>query len=160
MKRKHYLVLLATMAAGGCATAQNVYQVEVCLAGREQVDGFVTFMRSVADDSGLVFADGSTGIEEDARMVDQAADLMAHAGKVIYFGAESGTGAGGFTAGNLGLNPLQIGVGMTPSRDASFNVSRINETIDEIGRRWTAHRIPASATFKPRPGCGEENFRN
>jgi hypothetical protein len=44
---------------------------------------------------------------------------------------------------------------MTPTRDDSFNVRKISETMDEIGRRWIARRIPASQTFKPRPGCGD-----
>lgn len=155
MNRNHFFAFLTVIAVSGCSTTQNVYQVEVCLAGQEQADGFVQFMRSVAEDSRLVFADGGAGIEEEARMLEQADRLTSHTGKVIYFGAESETGVGGFTAGNLGLNPFQVGIGMTPSRDTFFNVKKIHETIDRIERRWTARRIPLGETFKPRSGCGE-----
>lgn len=155
MKHTKFIFMMAGLISSGCSTTPDIYQVEICLDGREQRDGFMSFMRAVADDSGLEFREGGRDIERDAATVDQAAELKARAGKIIYFGADSKVGSGGFTAGNLGLNPLQIALGMSPTQDASFSVSKINQTIDAIRARWTARRIPSSQSFKPRAGCGD-----
>lgn len=112
-------------------------------------------MRSVADDSDLEFRDGSDSIRRDAVTVEQAAELAQHPSQIIYFGAESRSSHGGFTAGNLGLNPLQIALGMTPTEDRSFDIRRIEQVGATITDRWKARRIPANQPFKPRRGCGD-----
>lgn len=155
MRKRYYAIILMILTLGGCATTTHVYQVEVCLIGHEQEEGFYAFMQTVATTSHLVFKDGSERFERDMQEIEHIGDLSALPGETIYFGAESESGTGGFTAANIGLNPLQIAVGMSPTRDRSFDDRVINRTIDEISRRWTAHRVPASETFKPRSGCGE-----
>lgn len=153
---KRSLLLLVSLAVSGCAKQPLQYQVEVCLSGARDKDGFISFMRTVAHNAKLEFLDGSAEIEADARSVAAARALVSETQETIYFGAESESGSAGFTGGNLGLNPFQIGLGFTPSRDETFGTRTVNDTIDEIGRRWTARRIPANEPFKRRPGCGDE----
>lgn len=152
---KNLVMPILALLMSGCVSTSKVYQVEVCLADERQTSEFYMFMRDVASSNGLRFLDGGDSIEQDGLTLDHLAHVKPINGKIIYFGAESNTGHGGFTAGNLGLNPFQLGVGMSPSRDSSFNVKKINATIDEISKRWIANRVKQSLTFRPRPGCGE-----
>lgn len=149
--RFYIIVAVAAFALGGCTTSNSLYQVEVCLTGEAQKDEFLGFMRSVADDSSLDFIDGSDTY--DRRSV--ALGLPSTAGHTIYFGAESRGDSSGFTGGNLGLNRYQIGLAMTPTRDGVFNARVIERTVNRIIDNWTARRVPADDTFKPRAGCGD-----
>ena len=140
MRKRYYAIILMILTLGGCATTTHVYQVEVCLIGHEQEEGFYAFMQTVATTSHLVFKDGSDRFERDMQEIEHIGDLSALPGETIYFGAESESGTGGFTAANIGLNPLQIAVGMSLRASSSSTPS--------ISRALT---ISSSSAPRPKP---------
>lgn len=106
MRGRYYAIILMTATLGGCVTTTRVHQVEVCLVGHEQKESFYSFMQALATTSHLVFKDGSDRFERDMQVTEETGRLPAPVGETIYFGAESASGVGGFTAANISLNPL------------------------------------------------------
>lgn len=148
------LFLCIMVLLSSCAIERTARQVEVCLAGEAEALEFQAFMRGVADRADLKFTDGASYHDRNSEVLGTTSGPVG-GGRTIYFGAESRTETGGFTAANLSLNPYQIALGMTATDDPRFDAQVIEATTDEILLRWPGRRIPSSDTFQPRPGCGE-----
>lgn len=132
----------------------TVHQVELCLTGEPQKREFYAFMRAVAERADLDFTDGAANHDRNTEILGAPAG-PATRGPTIYFGAESRTDGGGFTAANISLNSYQIALGLTATEDARFDDEAIEATTAEITRRWPARRVPSSETFHPQPSCGD-----
>jgi hypothetical protein len=138
----------------GCAAQRTAHQVEVCLAGETEAQEFQAFMRAVADRADLDFTDGASYHDRNSEIIGTPSGPVGE-GRTIYFGARSRSGAGGFSAANISLNPYQIALGMNATDDPRFDAGVIEATTGEILGRWTGRRVPSSEAFHPRPGCGE-----
>ena len=143
-----------TILLNGCAGAQESFQtVQVCVDNQRGLDDLKSVMVTVAHSEGLQFIDNSAQQAADLKVIGADKALKRDAAHAVDFHIEGSSGLGA-TAGNLGLSPYQIGVGVTEGNDPAKAHKLAESLVRALSRRWVVLKISLAEGIQPMKSCG------
>lgn len=138
----------------GCAGAQSAFeQVQMCVGDERGVAELKSVMRAVAQSENLRFIDNSDEQAKDVKDVGADKALERNVSRAIDLHIEGESGLG-VTAGNLGLQQYQVGLGFTEGRDPAKAHRLANRLITSLSQHWNVQHVPSSQGILSMRGCG------
>lgn len=108
-------------------------------------------MQSIAGERGLKYIDGSAESMRGLRQAGVTADNMHTSGGLIHIAVEGEKGA--LTAGNMGLNLYEVGIGFGYEPDAKGAQSFVELVTSRLGQSWAVRSVPLDQGMFPDPSC-------
>lgn len=147
-------MIVAAIALSGCGRAQESFlTIQMCVGNQQGVAELKNVMMAVAQSEGLRFIDDSA--EQGKQLSDIGADkaLKRDSALTIDFHIEGANGLGA-TAGNLGLPPYQVGLGVTEGSDPAKAHRLADQLVGLLSRRWDVQKVAPGKGVSPMKTCG------
>lgn len=139
----------ATIWLAGCSPSQkSVRMIQFCLAGRQEIGSFTSFMDAIAQECLMEFTDRSGATEADLHELGGKAPI-AH--PLVDIGADRNREFS-FVADNLGMPAEQIVVGFygtEPDEVRQF----ADAVVRKLSSRWHVHEVPKGRGALPLSKC-------
>lgn len=147
-----FLTLLMSGAAfsmSGCTndSAQIPQMVQLCVRDDSDTDSLVAVIERVARENEMNFIDRS--LQSHQELIRLGKDPGY---RVINVSASRPDGLG-VAAGNLGLGPNEVAIGITDGSSPAERDTLVRALMNELKSKWEVHNVPAGQGAMPSEKC-------
>lgn len=145
-----FIVLLACL--NGCSGGKRPFrQIQFCLAGRQEIPEFTSFMNNIAQTYKMEFGDRSGQTQSELEILHSGNGNVPVNDRIVNIAANHGSDFS-FGAGNMGMPTNQIVIGFNGD-DLKQAVPFADATVRELSTRWRIHEVPDGEGAFPLSRC-------
>lgn len=139
----------AAFSMGGCTndSAQLPQMVQLCVRDDGDADSLIAILERVARENQMNFIDRSRQSHQELIRLGKDPGY-----RVINVSASRLDGLG-VAAGNLGLGPNEVAIGITGSSNPAERGSLVQALMNELKSKWEVRNVPAGQGAMPSEKC-------
>lgn len=139
----------AAFSMSGCTndSAQRPQMVQLCVRDDRDADSLIAILERVARENEMNFIDRSRQSHQELIRLGKDPGY-----RVINVSASRLDGLG-VAAGNLGLGPNEVAIGITGSSNPAERDALVQALMNELKSKWEVRNVPAGQGAMPSEKC-------